>query len=139
MIKINVLGSCVSRVSLLDGVQSAHGVLDDRLDLGYFLDKQNIVCAMLPAPFSREEVDTITVDELDDKSRLHSLKQCLNKSTVSMRLNLTQNILLWIFMIWALISVHMRIPCLPHRQMSSARQHYTENMQTRLVLVICTT
>ena len=34
MIKINVLGSCVSRVSLLDGVQSAHGVSDDRLDLG---------------------------------------------------------------------------------------------------------
>lgn len=86
MIKINVLGSCVSRVSLLDGVQSAHGVLDDRLDLGYFLDKQNIVCAMLPAPFSREEVDTITVDELSDKSRLHSLKQCLNKSTVPMLL-----------------------------------------------------
>ena len=53
MIKINVLGSCVSRVSLLDGVQSAHGVSDDRLDLGYFLDKQNIVCAMLPVPFSR--------------------------------------------------------------------------------------
>ena len=78
MIKINVLGSCVSRVSLLDGVQSAHGVSDDRLDLGYFLDKQNIVCAMLPAPFSPEEVDTITVDELADKSRLHSLKQCLN-------------------------------------------------------------
>ena len=86
MIKINVLGSCVSRVSLLDGVQSAHGVSDDRLDLGYFLDKQNIVCAMLPAPFSPEEVDTITVDELDDKSRLHSLKQCLNKSTVPMLL-----------------------------------------------------
>ena len=86
MIKINVLGSCVSRVSLLDGVQSAHRVSDDRLDLGYFLDKQNIVCAMLPAPFSPEEVDTITVDELADKSRLHSLKQCLNKSTVPMLL-----------------------------------------------------
>lgn len=51
MIKINVLGSCVSRVSLLDGVQSTHGVLDDRLDLGYFLDKQNIVCACCPLHF----------------------------------------------------------------------------------------
>ena len=35
---------------------------------------------------SPEEVDTITVDELADKSRLHSLKQCLNKSTVPMLL-----------------------------------------------------
>lgn len=39
-IKINVLGSCISRVSLLDGVQSEHGIADDRLELGYFLDKQ---------------------------------------------------------------------------------------------------
>mgnify|MGYP000787256738 CR=1 FL=1 len=47
-IKINVLGSCISRVSLLDGVQSEHGIADDRLELGYFLDKQNIVAAMMP-------------------------------------------------------------------------------------------
>ncbi len=51
-VKINVLGSCISRVSLLDGNQSAHGIADDRMELCNFLDKQNIVCAMMPAPFT---------------------------------------------------------------------------------------
>ena len=51
-VKINVLGSCISRVSLLDGNQSAYGIADDRMELCNFLDKQNIVCAMMPAPFT---------------------------------------------------------------------------------------
>ena len=42
-IKINVLGSCISRVSLLDGVQSEHGIADDRLELGYFLRQNEIL------------------------------------------------------------------------------------------------
>lgn len=85
-IKINVLGSCVSRVSILDGVQSAHGIADDRFELGYFFDKQNMVCAMTPPPFSREEVEKISADELWDKSRIYSLKQSLNKDTVKLLL-----------------------------------------------------
>ena len=85
-IKINVLGSCISRVSLLDGVQSQHGIADDRLELGYFLDKQNIVAAMMPPAFTKEEVQAITVDELYDKSRLQSLKQTLNKETLNLLL-----------------------------------------------------
>lgn len=85
-IKINVLGSCISRVSLLDGVQSEHGIADDRLELGYFLDKQNIVAAMMPPAFTKEEVQAITVDELYDKSRLQSLKQTLNKETLNLLL-----------------------------------------------------
>lgn len=84
--KINVLGSCISRVSLLDGVLDGHGIADDRLELEYFLDKHNIVCAMMPPPFTEEEVDTITVDELNDKSRLQSLKQSLKKETLQLLL-----------------------------------------------------
>ena len=82
MIKINVLGGCVSRVSLLDGHQSMHGIADEEMELGYFLDKQNIVCAMMPAPFEREEVERIEASELWDQSRLYTVKQCLNKDTM---------------------------------------------------------
>ena len=39
--KIIVLGSCVSRVSMLDGNQSGHGTASEQLELCYFLDKQN--------------------------------------------------------------------------------------------------
>ena len=86
-IKINALGGCVSRVSLLDGNLSGHGIADEDLELEYFLDKQNIVCAMMPAPFSREEVDAIQKDELWDKTRLETVKQCLNKETVDLLLS----------------------------------------------------
>lgn len=84
MIKINVLGGCVSRVSLLDGNQSGHGIADEDMELGYFLDKQNIVCAMMPAPFDRAEVEAIQANELWDRSRLYTVKQCLNKDTVKL-------------------------------------------------------
>ena len=81
--KINVLGSCVSRVSLLKGDQTAHGIVGDSgLELDYFLDKHNIALAMMPAPFSIEEVMTITTDELWDKTRLRSLQQSLMKETI---------------------------------------------------------
>ena len=89
-IKINVLGSCISRVSLLDGVQSEHGIAHEiakkKLEFCYFLDKQNIVAAMMPPAFTKEEVQAITVDELYDKSRLQSLKQTLNKETLNLLL-----------------------------------------------------
>jgi hypothetical protein len=77
-------GGCVSRVTLIDGHQDMHGIADDEMKLGYFLDKQNIVCAMMPPPFSREDVEQITADELWDKSRLVTLKQCLNKDTIKL-------------------------------------------------------
>ncbi len=87
MIKITVLGSCVSRISLLDGKQSEHGVLDERLDIDYFLDKQNIVCAMYPAPFPKEEVENLKDICIREKGAIRSLKQNLNKETLSLLLD----------------------------------------------------
>ncbi len=87
--KVTVLGSCVSRVSLLRGDTKGHGIADsgeNGLELEYFLDKHNIALAMLPPPFSQEEVDGISRDELWDKSRDLSLKQSLMKRTVPMLL-----------------------------------------------------
>lgn len=85
--KISVLGSCVSRVSLLDGNQKGHGIAGEGIELEYFLDKQNIALAMMPPPFDRETVETITVDELWDRSRLQSLKQTLLKETIPLLMN----------------------------------------------------
>jgi len=73
-VKINVLGSCISRVLLLDGIQTKPGTANDNLELDYFLDKQNIVCAMTPSTFTKEAIDTISANELYDKSRIRSLK-----------------------------------------------------------------
>lgn len=77
----------MSRISLLDGKQNGHGIAGDILDLEYFLDKQNIALAMMPPPFDSEIVETITVDELWDRSRLHSLKQTLLKETIPLLMN----------------------------------------------------
>ena len=55
MTKINVLGSCVARISLLNGELDGHGVYGENMQLGYFLNKQNIVSAMMPPAFSKEE------------------------------------------------------------------------------------
>lgn len=93
--KITVLGSCVSRVSLLRGNTGAHGIADsgkrgtpsERLELEYFLDKHNIALAMCPPPFSQSEVNTITSQELWDKSRDVSLRQSLMKQTLSLLMN----------------------------------------------------
>lgn len=86
MAKINVLGSCVSRVSLLDGQASEHGIADKRLTLDYYLDKQNIVCAMLPPPFSRGEVSKMTDICMKEKYAFRSLQQNLNKDTLPLLL-----------------------------------------------------
>lgn len=88
--KVTVLGSCVSRVSLLRGNTKEHGIIDGckharskgGLELEYFLDKHNIALAMCPPPFAEEEVNTITSQELWDKSRDVSLRQLLMKQTV---------------------------------------------------------
>ena len=40
MVKINVLGSCVSRISLLNGELNGHGIYGENMQLGYFFDKQ---------------------------------------------------------------------------------------------------
>ena len=85
-IKINILGSCVSRVSMLDGNQNGHGIPDDEIELQYFLDKQNLVLAMMPPAFSREDVDLVTQDQLWDKSRIHVVHQSLNKDTLNLLL-----------------------------------------------------
>lgn len=87
--KITVLGSCVSRVSMLRGQQTGHGIADGEkhgLELEYFLDKHNIALAMMPPPFPEEEVNTITSEELWDKTRDKSLRQSLMKETVPMLL-----------------------------------------------------
>lgn len=85
--KINILGSCVSRVSMLDGNQNGHNTAAKDIDMIYFLDKQNIVCAMYPPAFSQEEVNSIKAEELWDSTRHRTLLQCLNKDTVSMLLD----------------------------------------------------
>lgn len=88
--KISVLGSCISRVSLLYGIQDLYGIYQGEklgLELEYFLDKHNPALAMLPAPFSREEVDTITEEQLTDKTRVKSLRQQLMKETVPLLLD----------------------------------------------------
>lgn len=86
-IGINVLGSCVSRVSLLDGNQQGHDIADDDLYMDYFLDKQNIVLAMMPTPFTQEEIDGVKQEELWDKSRIYTVHQSLGKETVSLLLD----------------------------------------------------
>jgi len=49
---------------MMDGDLQGHGVADEDIQMEYFLDKQNIVCAMMPAPFLREEVEKITAEEV---------------------------------------------------------------------------
>ena len=85
--KITILGSCVSRISMLKGNQNGHDIFGDTAHLEYFLDKQNIALAMMPAPFKKEIVDTITTEELWDRTRLNSLKQNLLKETVPLLMN----------------------------------------------------
>lgn len=85
--KIIVLGSCVSRVAVLNGDYCAHGIPDERLELKYFLDKQNIALQMMPRPFSTEEVYSITAEQLWDGGRIHTVHQALNKETVDLILN----------------------------------------------------
>lgn len=49
--KVSVLGSCVSRVSLLNGDQQGHGIYNGKelgIELEYFLDKHNIALALMP-------------------------------------------------------------------------------------------
>lgn len=86
MTKFNILGSCISRIIMLNGEPHLHGIYGDDMQLGYFLDKQNIALAMLPAPFPQAELDAIDESCLYEKSRIHSLRQCLDKSTVNLLL-----------------------------------------------------
>ena len=85
MVKINILGSCVSRVAMLKGDGSGHGLMDENMKLGYFLDKENMVLAMMPPAFDREEVESLVKEEmLWDKSRIKVVKQSLNKDTLGL-------------------------------------------------------
>lgn len=86
-VTVDILGSCVSRVVLLGGDISKRGTINENINIRYFLDKHNIVCCMLQAPFTREEVESIQAEELWDSSRLRSLKQSLNKYTIPMLLS----------------------------------------------------
>lgn len=132
-IKINVLGSCISRVSLLDGVQSEHGIADDRLELGYFLDKQNIVAAMMPPAFTKEEVQAITVDELYDKSRLQSLKQTLNKETLNLLLESDADYLVMDFYDMGIMFLSYKIHVWQLKLMSFVVQIYLESIRTKCI------
>ncbi len=82
MHKVNILGSCVSRISLLNANTAGHGIYGEDMQQVYFLDKQNIALAMMPSAFSQEAVDAIDENVLYDKSRIKSLRQCLDKSTL---------------------------------------------------------
>lgn len=82
--KVNILGSCVSRGSMLNGNQSGHHIADENIEMGYFLDKQNIVCAMTPIPFTVEEIESVKAEELWDKSRARTVRQGIGKETVSL-------------------------------------------------------
>lgn len=84
--KVNILGSCISRISLLDGDCLGHGIAHEHIDMDYFFDKQNIALSVMPPPFSENEIMEISANELWAQSRIHSLQQCLNKSTVNMLL-----------------------------------------------------
>lgn len=87
MIKVNVLGSCVSRVSLLDGITDETGIADDRLEIAYNLDKQNVVCATYPPAFTRDEVENIVDIDVHEKYAIRSLQQNLNKDTMDLLKN----------------------------------------------------
>ncbi|MBO5093611.1 MAG: hypothetical protein J6C33_04545 [Lachnospiraceae bacterium] len=82
--KVIILGSCVSRISMLDGNKNGHGIAADDMELCYFLDKQNIALAMMPPAFSKEEVSSVTAAQLWDKSRIKTVRQSLNKDTVKL-------------------------------------------------------
>ena len=56
------------------------------MEQGYYFDKNNIAFMMLPRVFTDEEIDTISADDLYDKTRLKALKQCLDKSTMDLLL-----------------------------------------------------
>ena len=84
---VEILGSCVSRVIMLNGKQTEHGMDNRYIKMNHFFDKNNIVFCMMPAPFPKEEVESVKASELWESSRIHSLKQCLDKSTVSLILN----------------------------------------------------
>jgi len=71
---------------MLNGDRRGHGIADPDMELGYFLDKENIVCAMLPSAFTAEEIATVREEELWDKTRFRALKQCLDKSTLKLLL-----------------------------------------------------
>lgn len=78
----DIIGSCVSRVPFINGSLTQHGTVSPYLKMKHFFDKNNIVCCLMPAPFAPEEVDSIPASELWDTSRIHALKQALNKSTL---------------------------------------------------------
>lgn len=85
--KVNILGSCISRIAMLNGDRSGHGVAGTDLQMDCFLDKENLVCAMTPPPFPAEEINTVQEDELWDRSRCKALRQCLGKDTLNLLMN----------------------------------------------------
>lgn len=86
-VTLDVLGSCISRMILLGGDYNKKGVVNKDIKLEYFFDKNNIVSSMMPAPFTRKEVDSIKAEELYSPDRINSLKQEINKDMFSMIMN----------------------------------------------------
>lgn len=83
---VDIIGSCVSRIILLNGDRTAHGTASPYVHTAHFFDKNNIALCMSPPPFRDEEVESIKKEELYDPSRIHSLKQGLNKKTIELLL-----------------------------------------------------
>ncbi len=81
---LDIIGSCVSRVPFINGSLTQHGTVNSYLKMQHFFDKNNIICCMMPVPFLTEEIDSIPASELWDTSRIHALRQALNKSTLSL-------------------------------------------------------
>ena len=64
-----------------------HGIFGDDMEQVYFLDKQNLALSLMPPAFTKNEIDSIISECLYDTTRLKTLKQCLDKSTVDILLN----------------------------------------------------
>ncbi|SFU80412.1 hypothetical protein SAMN04487886_11752 [Clostridium sp. DSM 8431] len=86
-VTLDILGSCISRMILLDGDYKKKGVVNKDIKLEYFFDKNNIVSSMMPSPFAREEIESIKEEELYAPDRIKSLKQGINKDTLPMIMN----------------------------------------------------
>lgn len=84
---VDILGSCVSRLTFLDGDGSLKGCVDNDIKIKHFFDKNNIAASVMPAPFEKDEIDAIEESELWDHSRLRALKSCLSKDCVNLLLN----------------------------------------------------
>lgn len=84
---MTVFGSCISRIALLDGNRTGHGVAADGIEIHYHVPCHNMICAVMPPPFSKSEVDSIRAEELCDRNQLRNVQQMLDKETLRLLLD----------------------------------------------------